>query len=612
MAYAYSQIDDMMGNGSQQNQNIFSQSGTTGSQNQDVTSANANVKTDTSGDIGNASPTAMAGSQPPKVSASSTQQDRQNTQRAISANVGKTQKPAALEAVQGEIDSAKSGLQQKAADYAAQQQQKQNYAVDNSTLDKAITGDSASAAKTSDLLSRSTYNPVDSFDYGDISVKDAPLLANNAGIQQLVSKGQGPTYNKNMAAFDAMLLQMDPAFQNQVSGLKKQAGDLQGLADTTKTNAESAANMMAQNNLTSAQQQAKNYLTQQQQAIANQNQAEADAQNQLIKNQDVAGITAKAKQDAMAKVQAQLDQIYGTGRASSQLANVNVDPTQFFTAHGPASADQFFSADDAARYNMINQLMGNGGQAATASGDFGPLYNIDQNGLYNALFTPASQARQTQDVQDQKDIQSILDQAQSFANQDLASRQKAISAQSGQAPVAKIITDYLNSGNANIDNYYKTNPDALVNTISNFETQYAQQNPLNPGGALTINDVLNKDQADKLNSLMLDLKGAGNYNPYQVGQYASGMPTPGYDANAVQAAFKDFLAGNIPSAPPKPGPGPIQTGRVGINRTGVPTVGPGTDVGVNNGGTLNKITTGINNAESDIGQGWKDISKRYF
>lgn len=532
MAYAYNSIDDMMGN--QQNQNIFGadQQNQQPNQNQNVTGSNPAVKTTTEGDI-NANPAATSSSGPKVNSTSSAEQSRETTQKAYQQNVGKTQKPAAFQGIQQGIDTAKTGLAQKAQDYAAAQNAKQNYTLDQGTLNNAVEGDSAASAKTSDLLSRQTYNPVDSFDYGDLSVKDANLLDTNAGIKQLVSRGQRATYTPQMAAFDTMLLQMDPSFRNEVQGLKKQANDLQSTADTTKTDVEKAANDAAQANLATAQKQARDYLGSQSSAIQAQNEQEAAARNAALQQIDLGKIGSDAQAQARAAAQARLDQLFGAGRAANQLAGVNIDPSQFVTRGAAANADQFWSADDARRYNQINALLGQGGKAAVESGALGPDYNVNQGGLLDALLNPAIQARQTADTADTKQIQDMLAAAQARADADDQRRAGLLS--NYQSDITKMIRDAAPMAAYNPYRDILGNDEALKQISGTF----ARNNPILNNLDLGSKDVLTQAEADRLNSLAQDL---GSSDRYQAGGYQQGGQQSFIDQSNFQKNLLDALS----------------------------------------------------------------------
>lgn len=549
MAYAYSQIDELMGNN--QNTNIFGgdQQNQPG-QNQNVVNSGQSVKTNTEGDLNASTPN--SGSSAPKVTTSSSEQSRQTNQKAFKQNVGKTQKPAALQTVKQGLDTAQAGLQKKAQDYAAAQQAKQNYSVDEGTLGNAIEGDSAASAKTSDLLSRSTYNPVESFDYGDLSVKDANLLDTNAGIKELVGRGKGPRYNQQMGAFDTMLLQMDPNFRNEVQGLKKQSNELQSTADTTKTNAEKAANEAAKANLEAAQNQARTYLGSQASSIEEQNRAEAAARNEALSKVDLNRVGTEAQAKARAEAMAKLDQIFGAGRAANQLQGVNVDPSQFVTRAADATENDFWSGDDARRYNQINTLLGKGGQSAAASLALAPDYTVNQSGILDALLNPAITARQEADTKARASVEEILKQAQTFADADDAKRAEALSSKNLQRSIRDPINRYIGSddfkrANQNID------PEKLLRGIDQFSQDYASQNPLSSGMDLGATDTLNQGQVEQLNALMQDLYGQNNYTPYSLGQYEQGYAMPSYDAQNINDQFANFWSQfNAPPAAAAP------------------------------------------------------------
>lgn len=514
MAYAYSQIEEMMGN--QQNQNIFADQGQNmqPGQNQDVVSSNQSVKTNTEGDINANAP--VSNSTAPKVTTSSSEQNRQNTQKAYQQNIGKTQKPAAIQSVKQGLDSAKEGLQKRAQDYAAAQQTKQNYTVDEGTLGSAIEGDSAASAKTSDLLNRSTYNPVDSFDYGDLSVKDANLFDSNAGIKELVSRGRRPTYTPQMAAFDTMLLQMDPNFRSDVQGIKKQANELQSAADKTKADAEKAANEAAKANLERSQTMARDFLGSRANAIQAENAAEAAARNEALKNIDVKKIGEDEARAAREKAMAQLDQLFGAGRAANQLGAVNVDPSQFVTRAADATADQFWSADDARRFNQINALLGKGGQSAVESAALAPDYTVNQGGLLDAFINPAIQARQEADVAGAKQIQDLLAGFQKRADDD--DYRRAGLASNYRSDLNQMAREAGAMSNFNDYRDILGDDEAMKQVIGS----YMKENPALNTLDLSASDVMTQAEADQLNAIAQDI---GSVDRYGAGGYQQGGPT---------------------------------------------------------------------------------------
>lgn len=548
MAYAYSQIDDLMGQSSgQQNQNVFGAAG--GDQNQPglqtQVGVTPGVKTSTEGDLDSSGGGSLSGgSSAPKVSTD--QQNRSSQINAVKANTGKTQTPAAIAGVQKSIDDANSGLAQRAADYSSQQKAKQNYGLDTSIIDQAIGNNADARSKTSQLLGRTDINQVDQFDPGNVSVKDADLLKSDAGLKELVARGQGNQYSPGMAAFDTMLLRRDPGFNAQVQGLQSKAADLSNRAAQQPEALQKEVSDYGKENLTASQKQAKDYLASQKQAVDSQNAIEAAAENQKLANLNKDQIKADAVAAAKQRAQEQLKAQYGD-RANAQLEGVQVKPDDYVSFAQNYDPSQFYSQDDANKYNSINALLGIGGPAQSASAALANPYSVKSDDLYNTLYSGASQARQAQDTTDLQKISDILGGANKTAETQNKTR----------AEDAKNYKDYLNllgqnyASEGGLGKYY-TQPN-----IEGFLGQYVANNPL-AANPLAGTDLLSQEQASQLNSLNKDL---GRQDTYNAGAYAGkdmSSPLASVNGDAYKTALLSYLQGFVPppAAPPAPPPAP--------------------------------------------------------
>lgn len=558
MAYAYQALDDLMGgNQGQQKQNIFAQPGQQAGNN-DVASDNA-VKTSAEGDIGQTGTsggtlTGPANAPTVQSSGGGAQASSKTAQAAYNANKGKTQTPDTFKNLQTQIGTAQSGLEKQAQDYAAAQAASHNYAVDQGTAQKAIEDTNATDARgqLGALLGRGTADQVDEFDPTGVKV-NTDLLNTNAGIKELVGQGRRPTYNTGMAAFDAMLLQQDPAFQAQVAQTKAQNAALQKNVASTVDNSEKAALDAANQNLATSQSDIKNYLLGYQGNITAEEQAAAAAANAALPGQ-IAAAKAQAQADLEAqqrkRAQTALDATFGTGRASSQLANQAIDPSQyidFLQGYDPTGS-QFVNQTQAERFNRIQSLLGNGGATQVAAGDLPSLYTTRGDELYNQLVGGATQARQTQDLASNKamaDLQAQADKTAaadnarrlgltqsygndvtSLANQLLQQSVKGDVGLQGSGLVGGIPKSLQDSLNASLQQYLKSNPASGYNTLSNPQ--------------LTGAETYTKDQANQLNALARDL---GMPEIYQAGQYSKGGAQSLINQKQIQDLVNNAVGG---------------------------------------------------------------------
>ncbi len=557
-------------NGQSSNNNIFAPTGAPGNtganQGADQSGSQPDVKTSTEGDVNNATP--ASGSNPsPKnvVSSSGETNDNRAAQAAYKANAGKTQSPAALDTVQGQIDTANQNLAKRASDYAASQAASHNYAVGTDVADQAVKKQDKDAyGKITGLLGQTTAAPVDTFDASDIKANDADLLNTNAGIKNLVARGQGPKYSPNMAAFDSMLLQADPNFQKKVSDLKSQANQFTKSSADTATKAQADADAAAQANLTNSQKTIKDYLGQSQSGILEQEAAAAAKANAALpqtiaaQKAKVAADLLKAQQD---KARQALGGSFGAGRADAQLAAIKEDPTKYIDWLKGYDPSQLITQDQATQYNTINSLLGLGGQSQVAGGDLPSLYTTRGNDLYNNLVSQATTARQATDKTDKSSIQAIMDAANTKAQSDNARRlalttpeayTKSLSDLAAQlsksqefSPYGSIYNNDLASGV--INRFTAANPLATVGGANNPNL-----------GAM---DVLDQGQAAKLNALSRDLGLTTTYNP---GQYAAGGPGSliNNDAfkNALLTALKNYQQNS----------GPVKDTLTGVDQLAIP------------------------------------------
>lgn len=455
----------------------------------------------------------------------------------MQANIGKTQSPKALEGVQNSLTMANQKLQDEANQYTSSQQAKQQYAVGNDDLEKAIGSqdpNSAERKKASELLNRQTINQVDMWKpQTDYEVEDSRLLNNDAGLQELASRGMGPRYTAGEAAFDVRALRKTPGFTNLIRQLQGQQQDLRSSAE--KDRAKEIEDYGKQN-LTTAQTGARNYLTQQESAIDAQNDAEAKSYNEQIAALKASGI-GKDKIDALEEqarqaALARLDPRYA--RVAGGLG-VDIDPYLSYSAD--QGRDQFVDDSEARRFNSIMGLLGQGGPAKAAALPVGPQYSVNQDGLNNAMIQRIQMAREAEDNAQRAKLNEIMGGLHSAKDQRLKERD-------ANAFNQALDTAYstLQDGDSQ---RYGISPQEIMNQI-NLRDYY------NPGGG-DWNDLDFADQgtAAEINAINADLGGGTAYGAGR--NFTEGV-------NFKQDAYRDAIMnvlrnmGRLPEQAPGAGP----------------------------------------------------------
>lgn len=544
----------MGGNQGQNKQNIFGQPGQTaqgGNTNNDV--ASDAVKTSAAGDVGTGGQTLAGPANAPTVqdTGGGSQPAQKTAQAAFAANRGKVKAPDTFKNLQTQIGTAQTGLEKQAADYAAAQAASHNYALDQSVAQKAVEDNAATEerGKVSGLIGRGMAEPIENFNPTGVAV-NTDLLNTPAGIKELVGQGRRPTYNSGMAAFDAMLLQQDPAFQAQVAQTKAQNAELKKNVANTIDTSEAAANAAAAQNLKTSQEDLKNYLLGYQGNITEEEKNAAAAANAALPGQ-IDAIRAQVLNDLITsqkkKAQAALDAQFQPGRATAQLNAVQVDPSQyvdFLKGYDPTGS-QFVTQTQAERFNRIASLLGQGGATQVAAGELPGLYTTRANDLYNSLVGQATEARQAQDTKNQAQINDIIAAAQRSAEADNA-RRLALTNSYG-SDVQKIANQLLGQSQSGLAGNVFTQagytPEMKQTLLNRITGDYLKNNPVAAFGTsgnakLGGNEVLTADQANQLNALARD---TGMPATYQAGQYASGTPQSFVNQSAIQNALLNYI-----------------------------------------------------------------------
>ena len=504
MAYAFSSIDELLNGQQQQSQTDIFGTPTQPLQGATPQGEQNPTKTVAEGESGGTpTNTQASGSSGPVDPVSSTQQaDR----AAITANVGKTAKPKALDDISRALQTNEQRLQAEADSYVAQEKSEQNYAVDNATIDNAIkpSRDTNAFSNVMGLLNRSTINDVDRFKASDTRVADVDMLKNSAGLKSLAARGQDPMYSRGMAAFDVRALQATPGFNAEVNSLQAKQNALNLDAANRGDSLYNQVQDYGKSQLASAKDAARGYLGSQSSSMLSANEAEAKAYNDALAALDLNAIANnEVRTKALEDVKAELQQI-------NPLAVDFLDPTavsysNYITRGANRGAGDFISNDEAARYNNILALLGDGGQQWTASQaipDAAKNYSVDYAAIedllkkdalydYNNYYNDTKSQmdaviRDAQRLADQKDMR-LLGDVRSQAQGDWLSKQ----------------ADELAKGlDPELAAYYQPN----LLKASNYLTDAPALQDLG------WRDVLTQTDADKLNEMARKIGLTDTYN----------------------------------------------------------------------------------------------------
>ena len=388
MAYAFSNVEDLL-NGQQATgpqANIFGDAAAQPYSNTAPQGENK-LKTVDEGGTGGAStatnPDAGGGQQAPVI-----QDTRAGDKAAQQANIGKTAQPSAIQGVEGQLAANEKKLQDEANAYTTKQEANQQYAVGNDVMDNAVNKGNVDPAwsTVSGLIRRPTINTFDDFVAPDVNVADVGLFKTNAGLKNLVSRGQDPNYSGGMAAFDVRSLQGTPGFQDTVHGILARSDVLLKDADSRGEILKTGVAEYGQKNLAEAQAAAKAYLGDRSTGLMSANEAEAKAYNDMLAGMDFSGAARDAKAKALVSARANMTQM--NPYAFNFFNPDAVNESEYLRKGANLGASDFVSNDEANQYNNILQLLGNGGQSwsqSLAHPDAANNYTVDNSGLQKAL-----------------------------------------------------------------------------------------------------------------------------------------------------------------------------------------------------------------------------------
>lgn len=435
MAYAFSALNNVIGQQANQN-NIFNQNNTANP------NQNGQQTTQSSSTNMNSAPPQQP-SAPAPVSAQTIGGDQSSaTRAAFKANTGKTDQPKALGDIDSQIQNNQQRLQDEANNYTQNQQSKIQQATSytDGDLDAAAGNDLNAANKIKDLYN-SQSAPVERFGATDINIKDADLLGTNEGLKSLVSRGQDENYTGGMASFDLGVLQKDPRFSSLIQGLSGKASALGQQERDLEDQKTNDLQTLADNSYTQAKAGILSGVNTRTNAINQANAQEAAAANQRLVElrQNGNPEAEKAFLNSLSdNVKAKL--MAADPKAAALMNTSNINARDYLKVRGDYNANDFVSGDEASRFNNLMSLIGSGGTLA-ASNPLDPELSFDQSGVEQKLLTDTLAARDVQRTAEQKKADQLAQAAKVKA--DAIAKKEAETRAAYEAYQAKAAADAL-------------------------------------------------------------------------------------------------------------------------------------------------------------------------
>jgi hypothetical protein len=420
MAYAFAKtVDQVTGGQDPDKIDVFGGGGGSVFQQPGADVQAATTKTSTAGDLGEAGGSGGGGGE---GAAEMKEPAAPDQSKALEANIGKTQAPAAIQGIRGQVKAGQEGLQQAADEYTKAYKTEYNRALDKSELDKALQGGGEATKKVSSDLAKTSAGPVKGFEgASDYGVSDVKYLQNDAGLKHLASRGQDPRYSSGMAAFDVMLMNKDKNFQNLVNQVRGEASALEQTIQETPDTLREAAQTYADTSLSDWQKGARDYIGAAKADTMAENVRDAE---QYITNVAANNLLPEAQKQAEAERQAMENEIVARfGERGLKQFRDTYGSTNFgdyIRAADTSGIDyrSMLDEDEATLLNQAAYLLGEGGQAYGAAGDLGPDFEFDADRLWADIMGGTGAARRKADEAGETRMDEILGAAQTRADEE--------------------------------------------------------------------------------------------------------------------------------------------------------------------------------------------------
>ncbi len=402
MAYAFDNINNLLGEGSDQQQgsNIFS-SGQT-AQTPDQTQSAA-------GESGSAAKTSTEGELSPGGSGSSTTGASTDSNKATPQSSGQailekskneSYAPDFGNKIVGEIKKGGQTLQDQANQYVTAQSTKAPKGVEDADVEGALSGNQDARNKVENVVRGPGVN-ADQFQTNlDSNFQDVDQIGTQGGLQAYLQKRGDEHYNSGQAALDSLLFSRDKGFQQTLADAKTERQKLRSQQDDLNLNLQ----RQQQEKLNAAQGEAKA----QAQALLRQKQA---AQKAVLQQRadDLGGRYSEDLADLGKFGNARAQEEYQRFAASlspqdkirldMMMGKVNPGSTYAKNKYAADVNKQFGyrnsgTADQASRYNNILSMLGEGGDTVNAGDYSGDAREFDYGGYRDAMRNALAQAPQ--------------------------------------------------------------------------------------------------------------------------------------------------------------------------------------------------------------------------
>lgn len=473
MAYTFDRIGALFNRDRDQNADVTSDGKKGGGYGTLKTSATGDI---TSGTSGSATGTGGEQATPQGMMAPSA--------AAIKRNVQRTTVPGFAQRISGELDTASQNLGQEASQYR-QKYENQDYGVSPEDIKAAVEGNQEKLGAVTMRYQTPKYGQVESFaPKTDTSSEDAALLGSEGGTARLLSRQAGGRYTPGESAFDIALLRKNPEFNKIVSQIGQKQGQLTREEQRLRSELPQAAQSLADTRYEAGTQALRQGIEAAQTAALTPSQQAAAERNtklaQLRQTPDQAFIAAqRAAADAAAK--ADLSKL--APRAERFLGQTGLDPSAFYGIAGDVTPDDLIAAEDAARFNRIQQILGTG-LAKSAGAGAGAEQIFNTQGYQQQAIQKALGMRQAEDERLRGRMGELSRTAQERA--DAYNAQVAKEEQDTQAAIQKIINDY---GFLPSSFLQSINPSSFYNKRGQVSTQ----------------DVYTPEEAAEINAAIQDL-----------------------------------------------------------------------------------------------------------
>jgi len=391
MAYAFDNINNLLDPAQQQGgTNIFSSGQTAQSPDQPQSAA---------GQSGSAAKTSTEGELSPGGSGSSTTGAQTNSEKATPQSSG----AAILEKAKGEnyntefankivgdVKAGQQNLQNQANQYIQAQRSKAPQQLQDQDVEAGLAGDAAARNKVENVIRGPGVN-ADSFNANVASrFEDIDQIGSQGGLQAYLQKRGGERYNAGQAALDSLLFSRDKGFQDTVAkaraekqALRQQQADL----DANLQRQEQENLNLSQAN---AKAQAKALLKQKQDAQRAVLQQRADDLGRRF-SEDSANVWRFGDQKAAEEYNKFAATLSPEDKIRLGMVKDKVNVTPYATNKYAADVNKQYgyrnsgTAEQAARYNNILALLGEGGDTVQAGDYAGDAQQFNAQGYQEAL-----------------------------------------------------------------------------------------------------------------------------------------------------------------------------------------------------------------------------------